>query len=88
VTLPLARRGIVAGIALAFARALGEFGATVMVAGNIPGRTQTMPVAIYDRVLSGDQHAAFVYAMVLTVIAVAALVLVGRVEGGRNVGRA
>lgn len=88
VTLPLARRGIIAGIALAFARALGEFGATVMVAGNIPGSTQTMPVAIYDFVLSGDRHSAFVYSLVLTLIAVSALILVGRVEGGRRVGGA
>ena len=88
ITLPLARRGIFAGIALAFARALGEFGATVMVAGNIPGSTQTMPVAIYDRVLLGDNHAALIYSLVLTSIAVAALVLVGRAEGGRRVERA
>jgi molybdate transport system permease protein len=47
VTLPLARRGIVAGLVLAFARALGEFGATLMLAGNIPGRTTTVPLAIY-----------------------------------------
>ena len=50
VTLPLARRGILAGLVLAAARALGEFGATLMVAGNIPGRTQTLPLAIYDAV--------------------------------------
>lgn len=50
VTLPLAARGIGAGVALGFARALGDFGATVMVAGNIPGQTQTLPVAVYDAV--------------------------------------
>jgi molybdate transport system permease protein len=50
VTLPLARRGILAGAVLGAARALGEFGATLMIAGNIPGRTQTLPLAIYDAV--------------------------------------
>ena len=55
VTLPLARRGILAGVGLAFARALGDFGATVMVAGNLPGRTQTLPVAVYDAVQAWDQ---------------------------------
>ncbi|MCX7670224.1 MAG: molybdate ABC transporter permease subunit, partial [Anaerolineae bacterium] len=54
VTLPLARRGILAGLVLAAARALGEFGATLMVAGNIPGRTQTLPLAIYDAVQNRD----------------------------------
>jgi molybdate transport system permease protein len=53
VTLPLAARGILAGTALSFARALGEFGATLMVAGNIPGRTATIPLAIYDAVEGG-----------------------------------
>ena len=48
VTLPLAARGIAAGVLLAFARALGEFGATLMIAGNLPGRTQTLSVAIYE----------------------------------------
>ncbi len=78
VLLPLARRGIAAGVALAFARALGEFGATLMVAGNIPGRTQTMPIAIYDAVQSGQWGLASILVGVLTVIAVAALLLVSR----------
>jgi molybdate transport system permease protein len=54
ITLPLARRGIVAGLLLAFARALGEFGATIMVAGNIPGKTTTLSVAIYQHVQLGQ----------------------------------
>ena len=54
VTLPLAARGIAAGVLLAFARALGEFGATLMIAGNLPGRTQTLSVAIYEAVQAGD----------------------------------
>lgn len=54
VVLPLARKGIVAGLTLAFARGLGEFGATLMVAGNIPGKTNTMPLEIYNRVVYGE----------------------------------
>jgi molybdate transport system permease protein len=54
VVLPLSRRGLVAGAVLAFARALGEFGATLMVAGNIPGRTDTAPIAIYGAAAGGD----------------------------------
>ena len=59
ITLPLARRGIVAGAVLAFARALGEFGATILVAGNIPGRTSTLSLAIYNHVQLGQDPAAF-----------------------------
>ncbi len=76
--LPLARRGILAGIALAFARALGEFGATLMVAGNIPGRTQTMPLAIYDAVQAGRFDVANALVLVLTAVAVVVLWLAGR----------
>lgn len=78
VTLPLARGGIAAGIALAFARALGDFGTTLMVAGNIPGRTQTAPIAIYDAVQAGDDARAALIAVVLSAVAIAALVVVGR----------
>lgn len=73
VTLPLARRGIIAGIALAGARALGEFGATVMIAGNIPGRTQTLPIAVYDSVQAGNISEARNGSLLLAVIAVSAL---------------
>ncbi len=69
VQLPLARRGVLAGVLLAFFRALGEFGATLMVAGNIPGRTQTMPLAIYDAVFFGSPGEALAWVggvMVLT----------------------
>jgi len=59
VTLPLARRGIIAGMLLAFARALGEFGATIIVAGNIPGKTQTLSVAIYQFIQLGQDRTAF-----------------------------
>src|SRR5947199_5307916 len=73
VTLPLARRSIFAAAALAFARSLGDFGITLMVAGNIPGRTQTMAVAIYDAVESGN--GALARTLVLVVSAVALLIL-------------
>jgi molybdate transport system permease protein len=78
VDLPLSWRGILAGGMLAFARALGEFGATLMVAGNIPGKTQTLPIAIYDAVQSGDQTRADMLALALTVTAILALVLIRR----------
>jgi molybdate transport system permease protein len=70
ITLPLAWRGVLAGSVLAFARALGEFGATLMVAGNIPNRTQTMPLAIYDAVQAGNMAQANILAIVLTITAV------------------
>jgi molybdate transport system permease protein len=69
VTLPLAWRGLASGILLAFCRALGEFGATILIAGNIPGRTQTLALAIYDRVQSGDDHAAAVLVTIVVAIA-------------------
>ena len=58
ITLPLAWRGILAGILLTFARALGEFGATLMVAGSIPGQTQTLSIAVYEAVQAGDDRLA------------------------------
>jgi molybdate transport system permease protein len=73
VTLPLARRGIFAGVLLAFARALGEFGATITVAGNIPGRTTTLPVAIYSLIENGDDTHAWTLAGISVVIAFLAL---------------
>ncbi len=78
VSLSLAWRGVLAGIALSFARALGDFDATVMVAGNIPGRTQTMPIAVYDAVQAGNDDRAALLAVILSAVAVAALLVVGR----------
>lgn len=78
ILLPLARRGITAGVTLAFARALGEFGATLMVAGNIPGSTRTMPIAIYDAVQAGSYDLAGVLVAILTAVAVVVLLLAGR----------
>jgi len=80
VTLPLARRGILAGLVLGSARALGEFGATLMIAGNIPGITQTAPLAIYDAVQSGRYAEANVLVLVLTVLSFASLLAVNRLQ--------
>lgn len=71
VTLPLAWPGILAGLVLSFARALGEFGATLMVAGNIPGKTQTIPLAIYFAVESGDTEGARNLVLVITLLSFA-----------------
>src|SRR5947209_8467277 len=75
VTLPLAHRSILAAIALAFARSLGDFGVTLMVAGNIPGRTQTVAVAIYNAVESGNGTVARVLVIVVSLVALGILAL-------------
>ena len=80
VTLPLARRGILAGAILGSARALGEFGATLMVAGNIPGRTQTLPLAVYDAVQNRQYDQANVMVLALTALALGGLLWVRRLE--------
>ncbi|MGH9454758.1 MAG: molybdate ABC transporter permease subunit, partial [Terriglobia bacterium] len=73
ITVPLAFRGLVAGLVLSFARALGEFGATLMLAGNIPGKTQTMPLAIYEAFISGDDREAQFLAVILTITSIAVI---------------
>ena len=78
VTLPLARNGIVAGLVLAFARALGEFGATLMLAGNIPGKTTTVPLAIYTAVQTGEMGEAVGLVLALTTLSCLVLVVAGR----------
>lgn len=75
VTLPLALRGIVAGTLLAYARAMGEYGATLMIAGDIPGRTQTLSMAVFDAVQMGDDHLA--NTLVFLISAACVLILVG-----------
>jgi molybdate transport system permease protein len=80
ILLPLARPGLVAGLSLAFARALGDFGATLMVAGDTPGQTQTLPLAIYDSVLSGDSHTAGVFAALSAALCLAVCLLAARLE--------
>jgi len=84
ITLPLARRGLLAGLILGGARALGEFGATLMIAGNIPGRTQTLPLAIYDAVQSRRYEMANRMVLIMTVMAFIGLWIVRRLENGRN----
>jgi len=87
VTLRAAWPGVLAGLVLAFARALGEFGATLMFAGNIPGRTNTMPLEIFAAYQAGDDSRAMLYVLVLTgfslVVVYAASRLNGRFEGSR-----
>lgn len=80
ITLPLAGRSIVAGTALTFARALGDFGATLMVAGNIPGRTQTMSLYIYDLVQANRQGEANQMVLLITILAVTLLVVARRLN--------
>ena len=83
VTLPMAWRGILAGLLLAFARAMGEFGATLMVAGSIPGRTQTLSVAIYEAVQAGQDDVANLLVLVTSLTCVAVLLLASRLLPGR-----
>lgn len=78
VTLPLAWRGILAGAMLAFARAMGEFGATLMVAGSLPGRTQTLSIAVYEAVQAGKDDVANFLVIVTSVVCIAILLASGR----------
>jgi molybdate transport system permease protein len=80
VTLPLARRSIVAAAVLAFARALGDFGVTLMIAGNIPGRTQTVALAIYDAVEAGDGALARTLVLIVSAVAVCVLAFANHLE--------
>lgn len=83
ISLPLAWRGILAGVLLAFARAMGEFGATLMVAGSIPGKTQTLSVAVYEAVQAGQDQIANTLVLVTSVVCVTILWLAGRLAPGR-----
>jgi molybdate transport system permease protein len=82
VQLPLAARGIVAALMLAFARSLGDFGMTLMVAGDIPGETQTASLAIYDAIQEHRQSAALGAALALTAVAIGILYAVNKLAGG------
>ena len=84
ITLPLARRGLLAGLVLGATRALGEFGATLMVAGNIPGRTQTLPLAIFDAVHGRDYGAAQAMVLLMTGLGFASLWLVRSLDLGKS----
>jgi len=78
VSLPLAFRGIVSGGMLAFARAMGEFGATLMVAGNLPGRTQTLSLAVYSAVQAGNDALANTLVLIISIVCVVILVITGK----------
>jgi molybdate transport system permease protein len=84
VTLPLARRGVIAGLILGAARALGEFGATLMIAGNIPGQTQTLPLAIYDAVQARRYEQANIMVLMMTSLAFVGLWCVRQLEQPRQ----
>ena len=83
VTLPLAWRGILAGVLLAFARALGEFGATLMVAGSIPGKTQTLSVAVYEAVQAGQDDVANALVLITSLVCITVLLTAGHLAPGR-----
>jgi molybdate transport system permease protein len=83
VSLPLAWRGVLAGVLLAFARALGEFGATLMVAGSIPGRTQTLSIAVYEAVQAGQDDTANFLVALTSITCIAVLLSAGRLLPGR-----
>ena len=83
ITLPLAWRGILAGVLLAFARALGEFCATLMVAGSIPGKTQTLSIAVYEAVQAGKDDTANMLVIITSVVCVVVLLSASRLAPGR-----
>ena len=84
VTLPLAFRGVLAGTMLAFARGMGEFGATLMVAGNLPGRTQTLSLAVYSAVQAGNDGLATILVCVVSIVCVVLLVVTGKLVSPNN----
>ena len=87
VSLPLAWRGILAGLLLSFARALGEFGATLMVAGSIVGKTQTLSIAVYEAVQAGQDDTAHFLVAVTSIVCVTVLLSAGRLVPGRVMAR-
>ena len=80
VILPNCRYGILSGTILAFSRAMGEFGATVIIAGNIPGKTQTMALAVYTAIQSGDRALAFRWALLISAISLLAVVVMNSIS--------
>lgn len=81
IILPLARKGLIAGAVLSFARAMGEFGATLMLAGNIPGKTDTMPLSIYSLAAGGEWSGAHAMVLLLTVLSGGFLYLANKLSG-------
>lgn len=84
ISVPVAWRGIMAGVMLGFVRALGEFGATLMIAGSIPGKTQTLSIAIYEAVQAGRDGAANVMALVISVVCISFLLIATWLTQGRS----
>ena len=84
ISLPLAGRGVVAGLMLAFARAMGEFGATLMIAGNLPGKTQTLSIAVYDAVQAGNDAQALWLTLLISVVCMLVLVVSSRLLQARH----
>lgn len=81
ITLPLAKKGILAGLILSFARAIGEFGATLMLAGNIPGKTNTMSISIYSAFQAGNNELAELLVLILVFMSLLTIALTGRFVG-------
>jgi molybdate transport system permease protein len=87
VSLPTALPGVASGGILAFARGLGEFGATAMIAGNIPGKTRTLPLAIYSAVAAGDMDTAFDYVLIIVILSFAVVALMNYFTAQNSQGR-
>jgi molybdate transport system permease protein len=84
VTLPLAWRGVLGGALLAFARSMGEFGATLMVAGSIPGKTQTLSIAVYEAVQAGQDDSANLLVIITSVVCITVLITANKLTPNRN----
>ncbi|HEX7985851.1 MAG TPA: molybdate ABC transporter permease subunit [Duganella sp.] len=84
VTLPLAWRGVLGGTLLAFARSMGEFGATLMVAGSIPGKTQTLSIAVYEAVQAGQDDSANLLVVITSVVCITVLIVANKLTPNRN----
>ncbi len=84
IMIPVSLPGIIAGTILAFARAMGEFGATIMLAGNIPGKTQTMAIAVYSAVQAGDRTLAFKWVGIICVISFTMIILLNTWLGNQS----
>jgi molybdate transport system permease protein len=87
ISLPLAWRGVLAGMLLAFARAMGEFGATLMVAGSIPGKTQTLSIAVFEAVQAGQDDTANLLVLITSLTCISVLLLAGRLAPVRIIER-
>jgi len=84
IKVPMAKAGILAGTVLSFARALGEFGATIMIAGNIPGRTQTMAIAVFSAVSAGNREIAYIWVAILSMLSFAMIMLMNYWAAGKK----